>query len=328
MKIRIVGAGFYGCHLAKDLLDAGHDVEVHESRSGIFQGASGSIPARIHQGFHYPRSKKTRDACLRHADEFEKHYAPFIRSVGTNIYAIAQDRSLVDFEQYVDTLSHEVPFEIIRDLEHYGLQNVEGALLTEEKHIVTDDVRAYYEKELGPVLKFGIKPDQIDDPKYDLTVDATFCAYDNEYIDRFEPCVVGLLEGDCDTAVTIMDGPFGSLYPWNPDKRQLSLSSAKYTPFSKSCRTYQEAQAILHQQTNWDRTKRIGDMAEDVAKYYPKIKNFEIKKAMVSVRAMPLSGADTRLIDILKIGKTGLRVRAGKIDAVVEAAAKIRSMIV
>ncbi len=327
MKIRVIGAGFYGCHVAHELLKAGHDVEVHEIKQDIFQGASGCIPARVHEGFHYPRSKLTRDACQRHAKEFTAFYGDFIRTVGVNIYAIAQDRSLVDFAQYVHTLKDEVPFEVITDLEKYGLQNVEGALLTEEKHIVTDHVRDFYKEQLKDVLKFGIAPAEIDHPDFDVTVDATFCAYDNYAIDRFEPCVVGLLTGKCDTAVTIMDGPFGSLYPWNPEKNQLSLSSAKFTPFSKECRTYQEAKAILNSQTRWDRTKRIGDMAEDVAKYYPKMKEFQIAGAMTSIRAMPLSGADTRLIDVIRVGQSGIRIRAGKIDAVVEATQKIKEMV-
>jgi hypothetical protein len=281
----------------------------------------------VHQGFHYPRSKKTRDACRAHAEEFSEFYSEFIHSVDTNIYAIAEYKSFVDFEQYVDTLTGEVDFEIIKDPEEYGLRNVEGALLTEEKHIVTDDVCDFYERELSSVIHTNSKPDKIDDPAYDLTIDATFCAYDSRAIDRYEPCVVGILEGPTDIAVTVMDGPFGSVYPWNPSRRLASLSSALFTPFSKTCRTYEEASAIIAGITGWEKSKRVVDMAADLTQYYTALQNYTIRGELTSIRAMPLSGADTRLIDIVRIGSSAIRIRAGKIDAVVEATREIRGML-
>ena len=41
MRIAVVGAGYYGCHLARCLIAAGHDVLIFE-RNGIFAGASGN----------------------------------------------------------------------------------------------------------------------------------------------------------------------------------------------------------------------------------------------------------------------------------------------
>jgi hypothetical protein len=327
MKIRVIGAGFYGCHVANELLRDGHDVEVHEIKDEVFGGASGSIPARVHQGFHYPRSKKTRDACQSHAKEFEAQYSDFIRSIGTNIYAIAADRSLVDFDQYVDTLTGEVEFEVIDNVEKYGLKNVEGAVLTKEKHIITDDVKEYFSQALDGRIKFGIKPEAIDDPGFDVTIDATFCAYDNYRIDRYEPCFVGLLKGDVTKAVTIMDGPFASVYPWNPERGLCSISSARYTPFSKSCRTWGEAEHVLKNLSKWDILRCFGDMTDDLGKYYSNIDDYDYEGYRLSIRAMPLSGADTRLVDIIRVGETGIRIRAGKIDAVIEAARVIRGML-
>jgi glycerol-3-phosphate dehydrogenase len=63
VKIRVLGGGWYGCHIALALIGDGHEVEIHETRERIFEGASGSIPARLHLGFHYPRSRMTRAAC-------------------------------------------------------------------------------------------------------------------------------------------------------------------------------------------------------------------------------------------------------------------------
>lgn len=327
MKIRVLGAGFYGCHIATELISAGHEVHVHEINDTIFGGASGKIPARLHLGFHYPRSKKTREACQKHVPEFMARYARFTRAVRTNIYAIAENASLVDYPQYIDTLTDEVPFAEV-DPDVYGLKHVEGAILTDERHIVTDEIKAYFERALGPYITYNKASGIVDNPDYDLTVDATFCANDSAGIDRYEPCVVGLLQGPVDTAVTIMDGPFSSLYPWHEEKGLSSLSSAKWTPFSKECKTWGEAKYILDHLTTKEVVAQAQGMFEDLGNYYPALHaKYQIANVMVSIRAMPLSGADTRLVDIVKVGEKAVRVRAGKIDAIVQAANSILKMI-
>lgn len=327
MKVRIIGAGFYGCHVGLELHREGHHVEIFESRDSIFKGASGSIPARVHEGFHYPRSKKTRDACQAHSREFKEFYSDFISPVGTNIYAIAENDSMVDFAQYVSTLEREVPFELIKDPSKYGLKNVEGAILTEEEHIVTDKVRDFFLKELDGLITYDYVPEKIDDPEWDVTVDATFCWYSNDSIDRYEPCVVGMLEGPVDKAVTIMDGPFASVYPWNPELGLVSLSSARYSPFSKECNTYQEANTIIRSMTGRRKELRVQEMVDDLSNFFPEINAYKFKKALTSIRAMPRSGADSRLVGVDRVGETGIRIRAGKIDAVIEATQIIREMI-
>lgn len=328
MRIRVLGGGFYGCHVALHMRWLGHEVELHEIRDGIFKGASGSIPARIHQGFHYPRSRLTRAACLEHSEAFMGEYGRFTRGVPVNIYAIAADRSLVDFDQYVRTLENEIPFIPIYDPEEYGLRNVEGAVLTGERHIVTDDVRTYFEDMLGPYLRLNTPPGEIDSKEWDFTIDCTFCANDGAGVDRYEPCLVVLLKGPTDTAITVMDGPFGSLYPWNETLGLSSLSSAKWTPFSKSCKTWAAANDLLHTLHQRELMDQARGMIDDMLHFYPSLMNKrEIAELRTSIRAMPLSGADTRLVDVRKVGERVLRVRAGKIDAVIHAAETIEEMI-
>lgn len=318
MKLRVLGCGFYGAHLAASLLADGHDVVVHELKDRIFGGASGNIPARNHCGTHYPRSYRTREACRKHMPEFMAVYGKFTRHIPTNIYAIAEDRSLVDYQQYVDTLRDEIQFIEINP-EEYGLKHCEGAILTQERHIVTDEVRKHFEKVLDGHIKFNTPIGVVDDPAYDLTIDATFCAHENAGIDRYEPCIVGILRGPTDTAVTVMDGPFGSLYPWNESNNFNSLSSAKWTPFSKDCKTYEDANQILMSLSMDEQLEQLECMFADLEYFFPALANYEIVAPRLSIRAMPLSGADSRLVDVVEVGEKAVRVRAGKIDAVVHA---------
>lgn len=327
MKIRVLGGGFYGCHIALALHRSGHQVEVHEIRDRIFAGASGAIPARLHLGFHYPRSKITRAACQDHSEAFMAQYGHLTRGVPINIYAIANDHSQVDFAQYVHTLAGEVPFIPIHDPADYGLTNCEGAVLTGERHIVTDLARAHFTSALGGIVHYGMELGEVDHREWDWTIDCTFCANSSAGVDRYEPCVVLLLEGPTDRAITIMDGPFGSLYPWNPALGLCSLSSARWSPFSKELKTWGEAKQMLDDLSEPAILLRGDMMIDDMATFYPAIHDFKVARPMLSIRAMPLSGADTRLVDVARIGDRALRVRAGKIDAILHAERLVRAEI-
>ena len=97
MKIRILGGGWYGCHLALAFTEDGHEVELWEKADQLFSGASGGIPARLHEGFHYPRSAVTRAACQDHKQAFAERYGHLSAGVAVNIYGIAAQDSLPHF---------------------------------------------------------------------------------------------------------------------------------------------------------------------------------------------------------------------------------------
>lgn len=326
MRIRVLGAGWYGCHIAAALIADGHEVEVWEIRKCIFAGASGSIPARLHQGFHYPRSRMTRAACQEHSEAFMERYGELTRGVPINLYAIAEGASLVDFQQYRRTLAGEVDFIPVHDPEEFGLFNCEGAVLTGERHIVTRLARARFESLLAERVLFEKRPGEIDSSAWDWTIDCTFGANSCAGVDRYEPCLVLLLAGPTDKAVTIMDGPFGSLYPWDEREGLCSLSSARWTPFDKTLRSWDAAQLHLDRLSAGEIKAQGRAMVDQMAEYFPAVRGYRVVDHMMSVRAMPASGADTRLVDVARAGDRAVRVRAGKIDAVLAAEATIRGM--
>lgn len=328
MKIRILGAGFYGCHLARALRRDGHAVEVHEIADRIFAGASGNIPARLHAGCHYPRSRLTRAACQEHRAEFMAEYGHLTRPVPVNLYAIASERSMVDFAQYTASLRHEIEFLTVHDPLEFGLRNVEGAIQVGERHIVTELAREAFREELAGVVKYRVRPDDHAAEEFDWTIDCTFCAADSAGVDRYEPCLVLLLRGPVDRAVTIMDGPFPSLYPWNPQLHLCSLSSAQWTPFSKELRTWKDARRLLDSLTPAEIDAQAQGMLDSMAEFYPAIRHYGDPVDMrLSIRAMPLSGADTRLVDVRLAGPRLIRIRAGKIDAIIAAERAVRELM-
>jgi hypothetical protein len=326
VKIRILGAGLYGVHLGLSLAKD-HDVEVHEIADCIFAGATGNIPARLHMGQHYPRSKLTRQACREHHAEFMDRYGDFTHSVACNIYAIASHDSLVDFGTYHQLLSDEIELITIDRPGEFGLRNVEGAILTGERHVQVDALRAYFTEELGDIVKLGRKPGVVDDPRWDLTIDCTSCAYEGLDVDHYEACLTLLLKGPTDRAVTIMDGPFPSLYPWDELRGLSSLTSAEWTPLLRTV-AWQDARDFLDgpvaAATIKDRSRR---MLDQMNFYYPLMHQYKVVERRTSIRAMPRSAADARLVDVVQVGQRALRVRAGKLDAIFYAERRIKRLL-
>ena len=60
----IIGGGFYGCCLAIFFRDAGDEVVLLEAESQLLTRASYNNQARVHQGYHYPRSILTGKSCV------------------------------------------------------------------------------------------------------------------------------------------------------------------------------------------------------------------------------------------------------------------------
>ncbi|MDQ5953196.1 MAG: hypothetical protein QG551_424, partial [Patescibacteria group bacterium] len=128
-------------------------------------------------------------------------------------------------------------------------------------------------------------------------------------------------------AVTIMDGPFPSLYPWDEKKKLSSLSSALWTPFSKTCKTYGEAKKILDNLTQKDLVERGKSMIQSIARFYPAIYDYKTVDYKTSIRAIPFSGSDARLVEVVKTDPRVIRIRAGKIDAVVQAEREVKKIM-
>jgi len=248
---------------------------------------------------------------------------------------VAADDSLVDFGTYCQVLRGEIEFITVHDPRELGLRNVEGAILTGERHILIREARDFFERELANNIRLesGLRSIQnfklgVKKTAFDWHIDCTFCAQDAENIDRYEPCVTVLLEGPTDKAVTIMDGPFPSLYPWDEEQNMNSLTSAKLTPLSKQCKSYEEAKAVLDTATRDEITARATAMIDQASTYWPPVRDlYNFVDYRLGIRAMPKSAADARLVDIIRTGERSLRVRGGKIDAVIHAERQICQML-
>lgn len=153
MDIAIIGAGWYGCHIALALKELGHSVTLYERNSSIFSQSSGKFGIRLHAGPHYPRSMATRISCRNGADEFKKHYPELIIEHDYSIYGLGildseNLPSRVDLSLF-QSVCNESPTNQFIDTQAWGYQNLTcAANLNEPSIVLGTQLKAFFQQKL------------------------------------------------------------------------------------------------------------------------------------------------------------------------------------
>lgn len=96
----VIGAGFYGCALAWHLASRGRRVLVCEMGAASMERASAINQARVHTGFHYPRSFATALRSRHNFERFAEDFADAVRRDFRMLYAIARYRTKVNAQRF------------------------------------------------------------------------------------------------------------------------------------------------------------------------------------------------------------------------------------
>lgn len=213
VRIAVVGGGVFGATTAVDLARAGADVDLYEAQSDLLLGATARCQARLHSGYHYPRSDATAAAARDAAPEFEARYPQAIRRAAQH-YVIAGD-SRVSADEYLE-FCHRLglPYEIVEPPQVHGAQL---CVRVPEAFIDVDILRRILRRDLAMagVDVLYETPGGAPMPGYDLTVMAT---YGQPWLKplRYELCEVALVEvaryeGQ---SFVVLDGNYVSLDPY------------------------------------------------------------------------------------------------------------------
>lgn len=89
----IIGAGLYGLYSALFCVRRGQRVVVLECDSTPFRRATYINQARVHQGYHYPRSISTAMKSAGYFERFNKDYAFCVNKEFDQIYATSSEYS-------------------------------------------------------------------------------------------------------------------------------------------------------------------------------------------------------------------------------------------
>jgi glycine/D-amino acid oxidase-like deaminating enzyme len=96
----ILGGGFYGVSCALYLTQRGLTCAIIEREARILLRASFWNQARVHGGYHYPRSVTTALRSQKNYKRFCEDYAPSMHRTEHALYAVSSVRSLVTAEQF------------------------------------------------------------------------------------------------------------------------------------------------------------------------------------------------------------------------------------
>lgn len=333
-KILIIGAGWYGCHIAKSLIEKKQSVTVFEKSSGVFGGASFNNQNRLHQGYHYPRCSKTREQSSRGFHIFKKKYPMLTQRLDYNIYAISNIESLIDYETYKAIMkSQGLKFEDITDASPVELRNVAGLLDCEEEYICPYKSADYFDNVLKGRINFdkevSAKDVQVLKEQYDYVVDCTWggiLSFEKDLY--YELCLYYIVKSEIfiNMAITLMDGELFSIFPHGEDKFTLTgvgtIVRGTYSEVSEANK------AIVQLRREAEDIRSIDEnLMNLVLTYYPNfLDHFKFERAVVSMKTKFKSQTDSRYVKIYREDNY-IGVLSGKIDTIFDAESMVNRII-
>jgi len=246
MRVLVIGTGWYGCHLARILIEKEHAVTLVDKTNSFFQGSSSKNQNRLHQGFHYPRSQDTIHECQSGYARFTSQYPHLSDHVPYNYYILSKNGSHTTASDYMNTYRKtQIAFEYKDVSDAYlplpmSRDHVEPTLfITEERYINPFRVADYFTSLLAPHLH-SISSSEVfrsidsivahfDEP-FDLILNCTYNQLEPIEFDHYELYATFLYKIPTPVcfAYTIMDGPFFSIYPYRPDEHIYTVTSVKH----------------------------------------------------------------------------------------------------
>jgi hypothetical protein len=259
----IIGAGLYGLYAAlycakKSRANSTKKVLVLEKDSASFQRATYINQARVHMGYHYPRSLSTASKSSHYFQRFMEDYGFCVLTDFDQIYATSSNFSWTNAQEFKKFCKNaNIRCDEVDPNKYFNPDMCDGAFLTEEytydarilqQHILQElsgypNVDLLYE---SAVLSIDKKKDHFvlktsaGTFTTDFLLNATY-ASTNEIITmlqedpfkiKYELCEIILCKVNDsfkNTGLTVMDGPFFSIMPFGKTGYH-SLTSVTFTP--------------------------------------------------------------------------------------------------
>jgi glycine/D-amino acid oxidase-like deaminating enzyme len=216
VRAAVVGGGVFGATAAVQFAKAGYEVDLYERHADLLLGATRANQARLHHGYHYPR---TPNADLRsHADRFARRFPTAIVRDHRHYYCVARERSHLTGTQYLDFCDRiRLPYEL--DVPPMvRRESVDVCMRVPEAFIDVPTLRDVLRRDLVRYrvrTRFGASVEAPELDGYDWVINATYGRQNGRPL-QFEVCetaIVRLGRHMRATSFVVMDGPFISLDP-------------------------------------------------------------------------------------------------------------------
>lgn len=146
----IIGAGLYGLYSALYCARRGQRVAVLEIDSSPFSRATYINQARVHMGYHYPRSLSTAQKSAGYFKRFVEDYSFCIHDGFQQVYATSRHFSWTDAKEFLKFCRDAgIPCEPLPVDRYFQAGCCDGAFLTQEYTYDARILRDYFLEELG-----------------------------------------------------------------------------------------------------------------------------------------------------------------------------------
>lgn len=261
----IIGAGLYGLYAALySVKNGGGNVLVLECDDAPFKRATYINQARVHQGYHYPRSISTAMKSAGYFERFNKDYAFCVNKEFDQIYATSSQYSWTDGKQFKEFCkAANIPCEELHASNYFKDGMCDGVFRTREYTYDAMILKQYFLAQLEKYgnsveIKYGVKINSIE--KHSKTyviltesgesyetgfiLNSTY-AGTNQILEmagfekfgiKYELCEIILCDVNDklkEVGFTVMDGPFFSIMPFGKTGYH-SLTSVTFTPHTTS----------------------------------------------------------------------------------------------
>lgn len=326
----VVGGGVFGAWLALDLARRGRSVVLLERESALMQRASFHNQARVHNGYHYPRSILTGLRSRVNSERFLSEFEDCVDKSFQMYYAVARRLSNVTAAQFklfcsriraplapapraIKNLFDEHLIEdvfaaeewafdarklqrrLVHALEQAGVvvhTACEAESIARGTNQATRVQTRARRTETGEVLTFGSE----------YVFNCTYAALNDLLarsdvekvalkIEYTEMVLVEVPEPLREVGVTVMCGPFFSVMPF-PTRGLHTLSHVRYTPHA-AWQDRETSEANLARFERLPRHSNAAFMLKDAERYLPLASSFEVRGSLWELKALlPQSEAD------------------------------------
>lgn len=129
----IIGAGLYGLYSALFCCERGQRIAVLECDSAPFKRATFINQARVHQGYHYPRSISTATKSAGYFERFNRDHDFCINRQFDHIYATSSVYSWSDGKQFKEfSRAANIPCEELNSSNYFKPGMCDGVFRTRE----------------------------------------------------------------------------------------------------------------------------------------------------------------------------------------------------
>jgi len=318
----IIGGGFYGAAIAIYLSKQRglKRIVLVERESAIFTRASCNNQARVHNGYHYPRSFTTAYRSRVNLPRFVHDWPAAVKQDFTKLYAIARRNTKVTAKQFVRFCKEigakvEPADQSLRQL--FEPRLVEEVFVVEEYAFDSSKLASVAEadlRECGIEVRFETRVTAISKGDKSLRVGVREkggsedeivsryvfnCTYSglNQFGGDFPGTITQLKQEITEMAlmqappvlkslgITLIDGPFFSMMPF-PARELHTLSHVRYTPHmhwndKRGVDPYQKL-------NDYERATRVDRMVRDAGRYLPAVLDaryvnslFEVKTVLI-----------------------------------------------